>query len=47
MSYEAKIRGLYRLMAVVMTVAFILGMIFMYLISMPPVWIEQVASCQP
>lgn len=42
MSYEAKIRGQQRLMIVIAIMAFIAGMIFMHLISMPPVWIEQV-----
>ena len=41
-SYEQKIRGQQRLMVLIAVVMFIAGMIFMYLISMPPVWIEQV-----
>lgn len=42
MSYEQKIRGQQRLMVLIAVVMFIAGMIFMHIISMPPVWIEQV-----
>lgn len=42
MSYEQKIKGQQRLMILIAIMAFIAGMIFMHLISMPPVWIDEV-----
>lgn len=42
MSFEQKIKGQQRLMVALVIAAFIVGMVTMYIISMPPVWIEEV-----
>ena len=47
MSYEAKIRGMWNLVIAVGIGSFLIGMLFMLIISMPPVWIDEVSStCQ-
>lgn len=47
-SYEQKIKGLWNLVIAVGIGSFLIGMLFMLIISMPPVWIEEVSStCRP
>lgn len=41
-SYEQKVLGLKRLTVAAFIVAFIIGMVTMHIISMPPVWLEEV-----
>lgn len=46
-SYEQKIRGMWHLVIAVGIAAFLAGMLFIFIISMPPVWIDEVTACQP